>query len=112
MKALFQNDYGSPDVFERRDTDQPVVKDEDGLVRVHAAALHAGDCYAMRGVPYPVRFSAGWPTPTNYVPGYDAAGTVEAVGRQVTAFRPGDEVYGACRGACAEYVCAQESSFL
>ena len=112
MKAIFQKDYGSPDVFEFRETDQPVVKDDDVLVRVHAAALHAGDCFAMRGVPYPVRFSAGWPTPKNYVPGYDVAGTVEATGRQVTAFRPGDEVYGTCRGACAEYVCAKESNFL
>jgi NADPH:quinone reductase-like Zn-dependent oxidoreductase len=82
MKAIVQNEYGSPDVFELKEIDKPVVKDDDVLVRVHAAALHAGDYFAMRGVPYLVRMSAGWPKPKNYVPGYDVAGHVEAGGRQ------------------------------
>jgi NADPH:quinone reductase-like Zn-dependent oxidoreductase len=92
MKAIVQNEYGSPDVFELKEIDKPVVKDDDVLVRVHAAALHAGDYFAMRGVPYLVRMSAGWPKPKNYVPGY--------------------EVFGACKGTCAEYVCAGENNFL
>ena len=112
MKAIVQNDYGSPDVFELKEIDKPVVKDDDVLVRVHSAALHAGDYFAMRGVPYLVRMSAGWPKPKNYVPGYDVAGHVEAAGKDVKQFKPGDAVFGTCKGACAEYVCAGENNFL
>jgi NADPH:quinone reductase-like Zn-dependent oxidoreductase len=112
MKAIVQNEYGSPDVFELKEIDKPVVKDDDVLVRVHAAALHAGDYFAMRGVPYLVRMSAGWPKPKNYVPGYDVAGHVEAAGKSVEQFQPGDEVFGTCKGTCAEYVCAGENNFL
>ncbi len=60
MKAVVQNAYGSPDVFELKEVDKPVVKDNDVLVCVHAAALHAGDYFIMRGVPYLVRLSTGW----------------------------------------------------
>jgi len=112
MKAIVQNDYGSPDVFELKEIDKPAVKDDSVLVRVHAAALHAGDCFAMRGVPYLVRMSAGWPKPKNYVPGYDLAGHVEAAGKNVEQFQPGDEVFGTCKGTCAEFVCAGENNFL
>jgi NADPH:quinone reductase-like Zn-dependent oxidoreductase len=112
MKAIVQNEYGSPDVLELKEIDKPVVKDDDVLVRVHAAALHAGDYFAMRGVPYGVRMTVGWPKPKNYVPGYDVAGHVEAVGKNVTRFQPGDEVFGACNGTCAEYACAGEDKFV
>jgi NADPH:quinone reductase-like Zn-dependent oxidoreductase len=112
MKAIVQNEYGSPDVFELKEIDKPVVKDDEVLVRVHAAALHAGDVFAMRGVPYLVRMSAGWPKPKNYVPGYDVAGHVETVGKNVEQFQPGDEVFGACTGTCAEYACAAEGKFV
>ncbi len=112
MKAIVQNDYGLPDVFELKKIDKPVIKDDDVPVRVHAVALHPGDYFAMRGVPYLVRMSAGWPKPKNYVPGYDVAGHVEAVGKNVEQFQPGDEVFGAYKGTCAEYVCAGENNFL
>ena len=113
MKAIVQNEYGSPDVFELKEIDKPVVKkDDDVLVRVHAAALHAGDYFVMRGVPYLVRMMAGWPKPKNYVPGFDAAGHVEAVGKKVKRFQPGDGVFGVCSHTCAEYVCAGEEHFL
>ncbi len=58
-----------------------MVKDDEVLVRVHAAALHAGDYFTMRGEPYVIRLSAGWPKPKNYVPGFDVAGYVEAAAR-------------------------------
>ena len=111
MKAIVQNEYGSPDVYELKEIDKPVVKDDDVLVRVHAAGLNAGDYFAMRGEPYMIRMSVGWPKPKNFVPGWDVAGTVEAVGHNVEQFQPGDEVFGACTGTCAEYVCAGEDRF-
>jgi NADPH:quinone reductase-like Zn-dependent oxidoreductase len=111
MKAIVQNGYGSPDVFELKEIDKPAVEENDVLVRVHAASLAAGDYFAMRGEPYMVRMTVGWPKPKNYVPGYDVAGQVEAVGQNVTRFQPGDEVFGACQATCAEYVCAGEDKF-
>jgi len=111
MKAIVQNGYGSPDVLELKEIDKPVVKDDGVLVHVHAAGLHAGDCFVMRGVPYLARFFAGWPKPKHYVVGFAGAGVVEAVGTNVTRFQPGDEVFGECHGACAEYACAAESVF-
>ncbi len=80
MQAIVQNVYGLPAVLELKEIDKPVVKDDDVLVRVHAAALHAGDYFIMRGVPYLARFAAGWPKPKDYVPGFDLAGHVEAIG--------------------------------
>jgi NADPH:quinone reductase-like Zn-dependent oxidoreductase len=113
MKAIVQNGYGSPDVLALQEIDKPVVKDGDVLVRVHAAAIHAGDYFCMKGTPYVVRLSLGLPKPRgNYVPGFDAAGQVEAVGKNVTRLQPGDEVFGACTGACAEYVSAAEGNFV
>jgi len=108
MKAIVQNNYGSPDVFELKEIDKPVGKDNEALVRVHAAALHAGDVFMMRGVPYFTRLVVGFPKPRGYIPGYDAAGHVEAVGKNVKRFQPGDEVYGSFAHTCAEYVCASE----
>jgi len=108
MKAIIQSSYGSPDVFDLREIDMPIIKDNELLIRVHAAGLHAGDYYCMRGVPYAVRFVVGFPKPKNYIPGYDVAGTVEVIGNNVTRFQPGDEVFGACVGSCAEYVATKE----
>ncbi len=112
MKAIVQNEYGSPDVYELKEIDKPVFRDGEVLVRVHAAALNAGDYFAMRGEPYLIRISAGWPKPKNFVPGWDVAGTVEAAGKNVEQFQPGDEVFGACTGTCAEYVSAGKGNFL
>lgn len=111
MKAIVQNGYGSPDVIDLGEIERPEVGEDDLLVRVKAAALHAGDIYAMRGEPYLARFSAGWPRPKDYVPGYDVAGQVEAVGTNVTRFKPGDQVFGGCSRTCAEYVCAPVDNF-
>jgi NADPH:quinone reductase-like Zn-dependent oxidoreductase len=111
MKAIIQNAYGSPSVLELKEIDRPEVTDDGVMVRVHAAALHAGDYFVLNGSPYLVRFFAGWPRPSSYVPGYDLAGRVEAVGRKVERFRPGDEVFAACDHACAEYAVGPESVF-
>lgn len=111
MKAIVQNDYGLPDLLELKEVDQPPVKNRDVLVRVHAAALNAGDFFSMKGSPWLVRLFVGFPKPRNHVPGWDAAGRVEAVGRRVERFRPGDEVFGSCRGTLAEYACAAEDGF-
>lgn len=112
MKAIVQNSYGSPDILELKEIDNPVVKENDVLVRVHAAALNAGDVFSMRGSPWAARFAVGFPKPTkNYILGWDVAGRVSAVGKKVKRFQPGDEVYSSCNGALAEYVCAPEDKF-
>jgi len=113
MKAIVQDEYGSPDdVLELKEIDKPVVKDDDVLVRVHAVALHAGDALMLRGVPYLMRPAIGLLKPKNRVPGTDVAGHVEAVGKNVKQFQPGDEVFGTCSGACAEFACAREDKLV
>lgn len=111
MKAIVQNGYGSPDLLRLAEIDEPGVKDDDVLVRVHAAALNAGDCFSMRGSPWLVRPIVGFPKPKNHVLGWDIAGRVAAVGEQVQRFQSGDEVYGSCHGALAEFACAPQDSF-
>ncbi len=111
IKAIVQDRYGSPDGLELRDIDKPVVNDDDVLVRVRAAGLHIGDCFSVRGAPFAMRLYTGLLKPKYGVPGYDAAGHVEAVGNNVKHFQPGDEVFGACNGTCAEYVYAGEDKF-
>ncbi len=108
MKAIVQTGYDSPDGFELREVTKPEIKDDGVLVRVHAAALHAGDVFMMRGVPYFTRLVVGFPKPRGYIPGYDVAGRAEAVGKNVTRFQPGDEVYGSLAHTCAEFACASE----
>ena len=113
MKAVVQVGYGSADVLEFKEIDRPVAADDDVLVRVHAASLAAGDYFGMRGVPFPIRMFVGFPKPKkDYVVGADLAGRVEAVGNNVTRFKPGDEVFGQCSRACAEYTCAGEDKLV
>ncbi len=111
MKAIVQNAYGSPDVLELREIEKPAVKDNDVLLRVHAASINAGDYFSMRGSPWLIRASVGFPKPKSHVLGWDVAGRVEEVGKQVTLFQPGDEVFGACLHAFAEYVSADAGQF-
>jgi NADPH:quinone reductase-like Zn-dependent oxidoreductase len=112
MKAIIQAKYGLPDVLDLKDIEKPVVGDDQVLVRVHSAAVNIGDWHLLRGVPYVMRLATGLLKPRHEVPGLDVAGEVEAVGRDVTELRAGDEVFGWCRGAFAEYACAGEGNFL
>jgi NADPH:quinone reductase-like Zn-dependent oxidoreductase len=112
MKAIVQDRYGSPDVLALRDVDKPVVNDGEVLVRVHAAAVNIGDWHLLRGIPYIMRMAFGLLKPRRVIPGMDIAGRVEAVGADVRRFAPGDEVFGWCKGAFAEYACTAESNLL
>jgi NADPH:quinone reductase-like Zn-dependent oxidoreductase len=108
MKAIVQDRYGSADVLELGDVDLPVPKDDEVLLRVHAAGVEPGVWHLMTGMPYLVRLLGyGLRRPKVRVRGRDVAGRVEAVGKDVTEFRPGDEVFGICEGSFAEYACAR-----
>jgi NADPH:quinone reductase-like Zn-dependent oxidoreductase len=108
MKAIVQAEYGPADVLELRDIDMPVASDDEVLLRVHAAGLEPGVWHLMTGLPYLVRVMGyGLRRPKSRVRGLDVAGRVDAVGNKVTAFQPGDEVFGTCLGAFAEYACAR-----
>ena len=109
MKAIVQDEYGLSDVLELRDIDKPEIGDDEVLVRVHAAGVDRGVWHVMTGLPYPIRLAGyGLRAPKNPVIGSDVAGVVEAVGKNVTRFQPGDEVFGIGKGSYAGYVCARE----
>jgi NADPH:quinone reductase-like Zn-dependent oxidoreductase len=109
MKAMVRDTYGPPDVLELRDIDIPEIGDDEVLVRVHAAGVGRDVWHVMTGLPYPIRLAGyGLRAPKNPVIGSDMAGVVEAVGKNVSRFQPGDEVFGIGKGSYAEYVCARE----
>jgi NADPH:quinone reductase-like Zn-dependent oxidoreductase len=117
MKAIIQTEYGTADVLRLADVEQPEVTDKGVLVRVHAAAVHAGDWHLMRGQPWISRLMyGGLLNPKIKTLGCDVAGEVEAVGGHVTQFKPGDQVFGelseAGFGAFAEYVCVPENALV
>jgi NADPH:quinone reductase-like Zn-dependent oxidoreductase len=110
MKAIVQDTYGETDVLKLRDIDKPEIADDEELVRVHAAGVDRGVWHLMTGLAYPIRLAGyGLWAPKTPVPGMDLAGVVEAVGNDVTRFRPGDEVFGIGKGAYAEYARAPEN---
>lgn len=109
MKAAVRDRYGSPlDVVEIRELDRPVPADDEVLVRVRASSVNAGDWYVTAGRPYFGRAMTGLRRPKTNRLGTDFAGTLEAVGKDVTQFSPGDDVFGGKAGAYAEYVCVQQ----
>ncbi|MBZ5722269.1 MAG: NAD(P)-dependent alcohol dehydrogenase [Acidobacteriia bacterium] len=115
MKAIVYHRYGSPDVLKCEEIENPTAGDDEVLIRVRAASVNPLDWRLMRGVPYIFRilFRLRKPTITQPGrPGRDVAGQVETVGRSVTQFKPGDEVFGWCHGAFAEYACASESALV
>lgn len=113
MKAIVQDRYGSADVLEFREIDKPEVGDDDVLLRVHAAGVDRGVWHMMAGLPYLIRIMGyGLRTPKTPVLGNDVAGRVDGVGNNVTQFEVGDEVFGLCHGAFAEFACAREDKFV
>ena len=115
MKAIVRDKYGSPDVLDLKEIDKPVVKDNEVLIRVHAAGVNMADVDYLLGRPNIARLGTGLRKPKNNGLGLDVAGQVEAVGKNVTLSQPGDDVFGDLTeygyGAFAEYACAPEDAF-
>ena len=109
MRAIVHDRYGSPDVLRLEEIEKPEVADDAVLVRVHAASVNRLDWYGVTGTPYVARVMGGLRKPKDPGLGVDFAGTVEAVGKDVTHVRPGDEVYGGRTGAFAEYVSVKDA---
>jgi len=112
MKAIVYRCYGSPDVLKLEQVAKPAPADDQVLVKVQAASVNPLDWHYMRGKPYIMRLSAGLGAPDDDRMGVDFAGTVEAVGKSVKQFKPGDEVFGGRSGALGEYVVVRESRAL
>jgi NADPH:quinone reductase-like Zn-dependent oxidoreductase len=113
VKAIIRDAYGSVDALRLANIDQPVAGEVDVLVHVHAAGVDQGVWHLMTGTPYAMRLAGfGIRAPKNALLGYDVAGRIEAVGAQVTEFRPGQEVFGTCRGSFAEYAVARADRLL
>ena len=117
MKAIVYTRYGSPDVLQLKEVAKPAPKDDEVLIKVHAASINSRDWRLMRANPFFIRFMVGGLLkPKLPILGADVAGQVEAVGSNVRQFRPGDEVFGCIstydRGTFAEYVCAKESDIV
>jgi NADPH:quinone reductase-like Zn-dependent oxidoreductase len=109
MKAAIYMSYGLPDVVRIADVEKPVPKDDEVLIKVRAASVNPLDWRFMKGEPVLLRVFIGLRKPRRGRPGVDVAGEVDEVGKNVTQFKPGDAVFGSCRGAFAEYVCTLAS---
>lgn len=112
MKAIVQDKYGSADVLEFRDIEEPLVGENDVLVRVHAAGCGPDVWHVMTGMPYLARLAIGLRKPKLPVLGWDVAGTVDAVGANVTSIKSGDEVMGTTKGSFAELAIAKEEDLV
>jgi NADPH:quinone reductase-like Zn-dependent oxidoreductase len=110
LHAIVCRRYGGPDVLSYEETPTPTPGDDELLIRIRAASVNPYDCHLMRGSPLPLRLATGLRRPNDPRLGVDVAGDVEAVGRNVTGLAVGDAVFGACRGAFAEYGCSKPSS--
>jgi NADPH:quinone reductase-like Zn-dependent oxidoreductase len=112
MKAIVYTEYGPPDVLQLKEVEKPAPNEDEVLIRVYAASANPADWHMLRGEPFLARLNAGLFKPKNTILGIDIAGQVEAVGKNVTEFQPGDEVFGDCGwgGGFAEYVCVTEKN--
>ena len=110
MKAIVYHSYGPPEVLQLEEMERPVPGEHEVLIKVRASSVNPYDWHFIRGTPHFVRLMAGLRQPRDTRVGVDVAGRVEAVGKNVTQFTPGDEVFGSCRGAFAEYACASEAA--
>jgi NADPH:quinone reductase-like Zn-dependent oxidoreductase len=109
MKAIVRQRYGSPDILELKEVDKPAPKNNQVLVKVQAASVNPFDWHLLRGKPFPIRMMGfGFLKPNNQMLGADIAGRVEAIGKDITHFKVGDEVFGSGMGGFAEYVCIRE----
>jgi NADPH:quinone reductase-like Zn-dependent oxidoreductase len=115
MKAIVTAKYGPPDVLELTEVEKPIPLDNQILVKIHAASVNFGNLVLLKGEPYLARFAFGLFKPKYTIPGGDISGVVESIGKDVTQFRPGDEVFGDLSGCgwggFAEYVAAPEKAF-
>jgi NADPH:quinone reductase-like Zn-dependent oxidoreductase len=117
MKAMVYTQYGSPsDVLHLKEVEKPTPKDNEVLIKVHASSINSAELHLIKADPFLARLSTGLLKPTKTIPGADVAGRVEAVGKDVKQFKPGDEVFGDLSGcgwgAFAEYVCATENALV
>jgi NADPH:quinone reductase-like Zn-dependent oxidoreductase len=110
MKAIVYDHYGPPDVLHYEEVEKPTPADDQVLIQVRASSVNPYDWHFIRGTPSLLRLFAGLHAPKSRHLGADVAGVVEAVGRNTTTFKPGDEVFGTAKGAFAEYVCAPEAT--
>jgi NADPH:quinone reductase-like Zn-dependent oxidoreductase len=110
MQAVVFRCYGPPDVLKVEEVAKPTAGEDELLVKVHAASVNPLDWHSMRGEPYVMRLSSGIGAPKDIRSGVDFAGTVEAVGKKVTRFKVGDEVFGGSGGALAEYITVRETA--
>jgi NADPH:quinone reductase-like Zn-dependent oxidoreductase len=116
MKAIVYEEYGSPDVLELKDADNPTPMDNEVLVKVNAAAVNAADLHFLRADPFLIRLMSGLLKPKKKILGTDLAGQVEAIGKNVKQFKSGDEIFGNIfggrEGTFAEYACARENAII
>jgi NADPH:quinone reductase-like Zn-dependent oxidoreductase len=108
MKAITRSEYGPAEILSLNEVPTPEIEDTDVLIKVHASSVNPYDWHFVRGQPYVLRATAGFRRPKNHYMGIDAAGTIVAVGANVTRFQIGDSVFGLARGAFAEYAAADE----
>ncbi len=117
MKAIVYEQYGSPDFLELKEVEKPTPNENEVLIKVHAASINSWDWELLQGIPFVNRLMAGLLKPTRIqILGCDIAGRIEAVGKNVTQFQPGDEVFGDLSrcgwGGFAEYVCARDNAIV
>jgi NADPH:quinone reductase-like Zn-dependent oxidoreductase len=108
MKAYVQNGYGSSEFLTLKEVAKPIPADNEMLVKVYATSLNAGDYFSLMGTPWMIKLTLGFPKPKNHILGWDVSGVVESVGKGITLFKPGDEIFTGCEHAFAEYVTITE----